>query len=87
MLDYVAVGAVGAVGIGAALRVVANRLDRRSSIETTAAHRRPRGRPPDPVLRLALETAGTHGLGLGPARTNIQADVRSNSTLPNRRTV
>jgi hypothetical protein len=86
VLDYVIVSAVGMIGVGVASCVVANRPDVRSSTEATAAHRRPRGCPPDPVLRLALETVGTHGLGLSRTRTDIQADVRSNSALESRRT-
>ncbi|SMD20458.1 hypothetical protein [Kibdelosporangium aridum] len=89
MLDYFivgTVGTVGTVGIDVASRAIANRLTRHSSTETTAAHRRPRGRPPDPVLRLALETVGARGLGLGRTQTNIQADMPSKSALENHRT-
>ncbi|MCE7002150.1 hypothetical protein LWC34_04810 [Kibdelosporangium philippinense] len=86
MFDYVIAGTVSVVGIGVASRVIANRLSGRSATETTAAHRRPRGHPPDPVLRLALETASTRQLGLDQTRTNVQAEVSSKSALESHRT-
>lgn len=86
MLDYVIAGAVGMIGVGVMARVSASRDRDRTSTETTGAHRRPRGCPPDPVLRLALETAGAYGYQLD--QTHEGDHVPSPYSAPtNRRTV
>lgn len=85
MLDYVIAGTACVIGIGVVSCVLASRFDERTSTEATGAHRRPRGCPPDPVLRLALETVGTNGLGLEQSCDDDQVTV-PNLTLASRRT-
>jgi hypothetical protein len=70
LLEYVIAGAAGVVGTGVASCVLVSRKEDRTSTETTGAHRRPRGCPPDPVLRLALETVGAQGYGLDQNHEN-----------------
>jgi hypothetical protein len=75
LLDYVIAGAVSTVGIGVVSCVLASRNDEAAGTTPAGAHRRPRGCAPDPVLRMALDTVGTRGLGLAPPRKNDQATV------------